>query len=402
MDQPLLVGPFVAFTLGMAVYFIGAGITRRVAFLRDHNIPEPVTGGVLGALALWAVVAVTGRAVDFDLYARDVLLVMFFATIGLNARFADLAEGGRPLAILAVLTVVYIVLQNVVALGGVALLGLPASSAVLFGSAALVGGHGTVVAWGPVIAAEHGVAGALETGIAAATLGLVLASVLGGPVAGFLVERRGAAHPPADDRPVVGLSYAQEAAPDLDYVGLMRTLLTVNLVVIAGFAVHGWLGAQGLRVPLFLPCLIVGVLVANLLPFAAAVVPPVTGTRALALVSEFALAVFLSMSLMTMQLWTLAAAAGPLLAILLAQAAMILLFTVFVVFPALGRDYRAAVLGAGFVGFGLGATPTAIANMTAVTKHYGPSPTAFIVLPLVSAFLTDIANAAAIKLFLTF
>jgi ESS family glutamate:Na+ symporter len=398
---PHEIGPFISFTLGMVVYFLGAGLTRRVAVLRDYNIPEAVTGGVLAALAIWALAATTGRALAFDLTVRDVLLVIFFATIGLNARLGELAAGGRPLVVLAVLTVAYIGMQNLIALGGVEALGLPRASAVLYGSASLVGGHGTVIAWGPVVAAEHGIVGAAETGIAAATLGLVLASLMGGPVARHLIERRGLHPERPDAAPVVGLDYAAEAADRIDYVGLMRTLLTVNLVVIAGFYAHGWLGAQGVRVPLFLPCLFIGVIAANLLPFLRAV-PPVSGTPTLALVSEFALAVFLAMSLMSMELWTLADAAGPLLLILAVQAVAMAAFAIWVVFPALGGNYRAAVLGAGFVGFGLGATPTAMANMTAVTKHYGPSPTAFIVLPLVSAFLTDIANAAMIKLFLTF
>jgi ESS family glutamate:Na+ symporter len=271
---------------------------------------------------------------------------------------------------------------------------------VLFGSASLIGGHGTVIAWGPVIARDNGVPGALETGIAAATLGLILASFLGGPVARFLIARRDLQPAPEAGARVVGLSYGDEAGRGIDYVSFMRTLLVVNLVVIGGYALHGVLSETGLKVPAFLPCLLVGVAVANLMPVLLPRAAPVTGTPTLALISEFSLSVFLAMSLMTMQLAQLASVAGPLFGILAVQAVVAALFVVFAVFPALGSDYRAAVLSSGFMGFGLGATPTAVANMTAVTKRYGPAPTAFIVLPLVSAFLTDIANALAIKLFL--
>jgi ESS family glutamate:Na+ symporter len=401
VGESIEVSRFVAFTLGMTVYFVGAGLTRRLPLLREYNIPEPVTGGLLAALAFWLASLALDRAIVFDLATRDILLVIFFTTIGLNARLSMLASGGRPLAILAVLTVAYIVIQNLVALGGVTALGLPTPSAVLFGSASLIGGHGTVIAWGPVIARDNGVAGALETGIAAATLGLILASFLGGPTARFLIARKGLTPAPENGGQVVGLSYAAEASQGVNYVGFMRTLLAVNLVVIAGYVLHGFLTATGLKVPAFLPCLLMGVVAANLLPVLLPRAAPVTGTPTLALISEFALSVFLAMSLMTMDLSQLASVAGPLFAILSAQAAVALLFVAFVVFPALGSDYRAAVLSAGFVGFGLGATPTAVANMTAVTKRHGPAPTAFIVLPLVSAFLTDIANALAIKLFLT-
>jgi ESS family glutamate:Na+ symporter len=399
--EPIPVGPFVSVTVGMSVYFVGAAITRRVGALRDFNIPEAVTGGLLAALAFWGVYALAGRPLGFDLYPRDVLLVIFFATIGLNARFADLAAGGRPLVALAALTVAAIMVQNVIGLAGATAFGFPSAMGPIFGSAALIGGHGTVIAWGGVVETEHGVVGALETGTAAATLGLVLASLVAGPVSRVLIEGRRLG-PAAGDLDVVGQSFAEEARPVLDYVTLMRTLLVVNLTVIAGFYAHQAITAAGVRLPLFVPCLIAGVIVANLQPLALPRMAPLARTPALALISEFALCVFLAMSLMTMQLWTLAATALPLLSVIAVQALAMALYARFAVFPALGGDYRAAVLSGGFVGFGLGATPTAIASMTAVTKHYGPSPTAFIVLPLVSAFLVDLANAAAIKLFLTF
>jgi ESS family glutamate:Na+ symporter len=399
-QDPIAVGPFASVTVGMIVYFVGAALTRRAAFLRDYNIPEAVTGGLLAALAFWGVFAALDRPLAFDLYPRDVLLVIFFATIGLNARFADLAAGGRPLVILAALTVAAIVAQNLLALGGVTVFGMPAAAGPLFGSAALVGGHGTVIAWGPVIERDHGVVGGTETGVAAATLGLVLASLVAGPLSRAMIEGRGLSGEGEDAR-VVGLSFEDEARPSIDYVSLMRTLLVVNLTVIAGYYAHQAITAGGLKLPLFVPCLVAGVLVANLQPLLLPRLAPVARTPTLALVSEFALCVFLAMSLMTMQLWALAATAGPLVAIVGAQAAMIALYARFAVFPVLGGDYRAAVLAGGFVGFGLGATPTAIATMTAVTKHYGPSPTAFIVLPLVSAFLVDLANAAAIQFFLS-
>lgn len=400
MDAPIPVGPFIAFTLGMVVYFIGAGITRNVAALRAWSIPEPVTGGVLAALAVWAFVAVAGRELAFDLYARDVLLVMFFACIGLNARIADLQRGGRALGLLLAVTVGYIVLQNLVALGATGVLGLPTASAPLYGSAALLGGHGTVIAWAPVIARDFGIPNAMEAGVAAATLGLIAASFLGGPIGAFLVERRGLQPADADAPDVVGLSFEDEATPQIDYVSFMRALLAVNLVVIAGYVLHQRITALGLKVPLFVPCLLVGVAVANVLPLVAPRMERLGGTPPLALIAEFSLSVFLAMSLMTMQLWTLAGVAGPLLAVIAVQVAVMAVFVVFVVFPLLGGDYRAAVLSSGFVGFGLGATPTAIASMTAVTKRYGPSPTAFIILPLVSAFFIDLINAAAIQLML--
>ncbi|MEM8795842.1 MAG: sodium/glutamate symporter [Pseudomonadota bacterium] len=398
-DQtPILVPDFITFTLGMIVYFFGANLTKRFAILRDFNIPEPVTGGLAAALIVWLLVTILGREIDFALDTRDQLLVIFFTTIGLNARFSDLARGGRPLAILLGLTVGFMVLQNAVALAGVSLFGLPAAASVLVGSASLIGGHGTAIAWGPEVAAR-GVEGAAEMGIAAATVGLVLAALIGGPIAKVLIERHKLE--PRDDEapPVVGVEHGSPKLADLDYIGFMRTLVTINIAVILGFAVHRGIDALGIRLPLFVPCLIMGIVIANVQARFFKSVPQVTGTAVLALVSEFALSVFLAISLLSMKLWTLAGLAGPLFVVLGLQVLLTLAFSTLVLFWAMGRTYRAAVLAAGFGGFALGATPTAIANMTAVTKRYGPAPLAFIILPLVSAFFVDLANAFIIQFF---
>ena len=400
MTDSILVPSFVAFTIGMVVYFVGDRLTRRSSFLRNYNIPEPVTGGFAVALLVWALFAILGREIAFDIEARDKLLVIFFTTIGLNARFSDLLRGGKPLAILLGITVVFIVVQNLVALLGVAVFGLPHASAVLVGSASLIGGHGTAIAWGPEIAAR-GVEGAQEMGVAAATLGLIMAALVGGPIAKYLVNRHDLKPADEDVAPIVGISREKQAQATLDYVGFMRVLLTVNVAIILGYFANGAIQEAGLKLPLFVPCLIVGIVIANFQPLLFPRVPVVTGTPVLALVSDFSLSVFLSMSLMSMQLWTLAGLAGPLFAILGLQAVATIAFCIFVVFPLMGSSYRAAVLGAGFGGFALGATPTAVANMTAVTKSYGPAPLAFIILPLVSAFFVDLANAFIIQAFLS-
>ncbi|MEM9061670.1 MAG: sodium/glutamate symporter [Pseudomonadota bacterium] len=400
--QVLLVPNFITFTLGMIVYFVGAHLTRKRAFLRNYNIPEPVSGGLTAALVVWAVYVIAGYEIVFRLEARDVLLVIFFTTIGLNARLSDLVRGGRPLAILLGLTLAFMVLQNVVGLIGVTSFGLPSQASVLVGSAALIGGHGTAIAWGPEIASAHGISGAVEMGIAAATLGLVLAALIGGPIARFLVTRDKLEPRNEDSDPVVGVRHGSAKLAELDYIGFMRAMVTINIAIMIGYFANNVIAEAGLRLPLFVPCLIAGILIANIQPLLFPNVPIVTGTPVLALISEFSLSVFLSMSLMSMQLWTLADLAGPLFGVLALQVAMTLAFCVYVLYPAMGRDYRAAVLGAGFGGFALGATPTAIANMTAVTKRYGPAPLAFIILPLVSAFFVDLANAFVIQAFLSF
>ena len=389
----------------MVVYFVGVILTRRIAWLRAYNIPEPVIGGFLAAIVIWALYSVSGFSIDFEMATRDKLLVIFFASVGVNARLSNLLAGGRPLGVLCVLTVIFVVLQNVLGRLGVSLFGLPSAAGVIMGSVALVGGHGTTIAWAPAIAAEHDFPAAMETGSAVATLGLVIASVLGGPVAKFLIERDKLI---ADAEPASSADIAPEAAspsttlPSIDTLSIMHALLMVNIAVILGYLVHRPMAAMGMKLPLFVPCLLMGILLSNTVPLIFPKMPWPAQTPSLALISDYALSVFLAISLMSMKLWTLAAVAGPLLIVVAMQTLLAVVFIVFVLYPLLGRNYQAAVLSAGFTGLSLGATPTAIASMTAVTKHYGPSPNAFIILPLVSAVFVDLVNVVAIRVFLSF
>jgi len=207
-------------------------------------------------------------------------------------------------------------------------------------------------------------------------------------------------HP--DTGPAAGLSYEAENAATITPVDLMRTLFVLHLVIIIGLALHDLILMTGLRLPSFVPCMLVAIVTGNLLPVLLPRLPPVPRSPALSLMTDFALGSFLAMSLMAMQLWTLAGM-GLLVAVSLALQTMLALAFVFLLlFRIMGRDYFAAVLAAGYAGFAVGATPTAIANMNAVTKRHGPSPLAFVILPLITAFFVDLANAAVIQLFLAF
>ena len=400
MDEitTLEVNDFLALTIGITVYFAGVLMTRRFAILRDYNIPEPVTGGLLAAIVTLAIYKFAGLAISFDLDTRDRLLIYFFTAIGLNARFSDLIEGGKPLALLLFLTVSFIVVQNLVGEAGALLFGLPDVVGVLAGSASLIGGHGTAIAWAPVIAERHGVANAMEIGIACATFGLILASLVGGPIAKFLIERNNLKSTATEEN-IVGLPYAERDAPTINHMTLMGALLALHVAIIIGYVINESLEEAGFKLPLFVTCLLAAIAMSNVVPRVLPRLPWPSHTPSLAVISDYALNIFLAMSLMSMQLWTLADLAGPLLGILFLQAVAAVLFAIFILFRVMGRDYEAAVLGAGFGGFALGATPTAIANMTAVTKKHGAAPKAFIILPLVAAFFVDIANAFVIRFF---
>lgn len=400
MDE-VRIDAFVAVTMGFIVYFLGAFLTRKVAFLRNYNIPEPVSGGLAVALGTWIYFMITGKQIIFDLAVRDYLLVVFFATIGLNARITDLFKGGKLLLTLLGLTVGFMLFQNVIGLVGTKLFDLPSPVSVLLGSASLIGGHGTAIAWGPKIQEATGFAAAAEIGIASATLGLVFAALIGGPIAKFLIDRNRLQADEEQSDPIVGLEFSDEGTSEgvVDQVNLMRSMLTIHIAIMLGAIAYHFIGKAGLDLPLFVPCLLVGIVMSNTIPYLFPRLTWPARSRALAVVSDYCLSVFLAMSLMSMKLWSLAELGGPLLTVLALQVVMTVSFILLVVFRVLGRNYQAAVLSAGFAGFSLGATPTAIANMSSVTKRYGAAPLAFIVLPLVSAFFVDLANAFIIEFF---
>ncbi|MEM7300250.1 MAG: sodium/glutamate symporter [Pseudomonadota bacterium] len=393
---------FPAVTIGIIVYFIGAFLTRNIGFLRNYSIPEPVSGGLTASLITWALFSVFNVEVTYDLEVRDTLLVIFFATIGLNARLSDLISGGRLLGLLLAMTLIFILLQNGIGLAVANLFGLPNATGVLLGSASLIGGHGTAIAWGPTIGAQTGFAAADEIGIASATLGLVCAALVGGPIAKYLIERH-ALMAVQTEKPVVGMPHKtdEDERRDIDHISIMRSLLAAHIAIILGYTANIAIEEAGLKLPLFVPCLIVAIIMSNTVPYIFPSLPWPARTRALAVISDYSLSIFLAMSLMSMQLWTLSGLGSTLIVVMVLQVVAATAFIIFVFFRVVGSDYTGAVLSAGFAGFTLGATPTAMANMSSVTKRYGQAPLAFIVLPLVSAFFVDIANAVIIRFFVS-
>ncbi|MDP9812905.1 ESS family glutamate:Na+ symporter [Rhizobium tibeticum] len=377
------------------MFFAGANLNRLIPALTRWSIPEAVTGGLLAALVTLIAFEFFGIEISFTLAARDMLLLYFFTGIGLNARLSDLLAGGKPFLTLLAVTLAFLLIQNLVSQGTGAVLGLPQGMAILLGSTSLIGGHGTTIAWAPIVSGRFGLTNALEIGIASATLGLVVASLVGGPLAQYLINRNGLSGP-KDEELTIGVSRDAVVGheDDVSYISLLRTLLVTNVAILVGYALHEIILEAGINLPLFVVCLLIAIVMTNSIPILAPSLPWPTHTRGLALISDLSLNVFLAMSLMSMQLWGLSGLGLSLAIVLAMQTLAAIVYIILVVFPAMGRNYNAAVISAGFCGISLGATPTAIANMTAVTKIHGAATLAFIILPLVSAFFIDLANAA--------
>jgi ESS family glutamate:Na+ symporter len=384
--------------LAIFVLFLGRWVNRKVGWLREYSIPEPVTGGLLCSVALTLLVLSTGADIRFDLAARDVLLVVFFTTVGLSANLRLLALGGVMLVVLTAIAVVNLVVQNSIGVGLATLLGYPPAVGLLAGSAALSGGHGTVLAWSPIIASKFDFPGAPAMGVAAATFGLIAGGLLGGPLGHRLITRHHLSGNDAEDLSV-GVRYDQEQLPKLDANGVLTTILIVAIAMAVADELAYLLERTGLTLPRFVTALFSGMVLSNTVPRMLPRIGWPTGSPPLALIAEVALGLFLAMSLMSLNLAALADVALPLFTILLAQAIVCWVVLSWVVFRLLGRSYDAAVVTAGYFGLAMGATPTAIAIMTATVKKYGASPRAFLVVPLVGAFFVDIANAVVLQSF---
>ncbi|WP_416364057.1 sodium/glutamate symporter [Pseudomonas sp. NFX183] len=379
------------------VLLLGRWLVARIGFLRAYSIPEPVAGGLLVAALLLALRALVDVEVRFDTSLQTPLMLAFFATIGLNADFASLKRGGRVLGIFLLVVTALLVVQNAMGIALAKALGLDPLMGLLAGSITLSGGHGTGAAWGAVFSEKYGVASASELAIASATFGLVLGGLIGGPVARLLIKRV----------QVPGVEHSQPRRPKgferpdqermITSFSFIETLALLAISLQVGTCLSGVIQGTAFELPTFVCVLFVGVVLRNGL---SALGWHQVFEREVSLLGNVSLSLFLAIALMSLKLWDLAALALPIVILLAAQALLMALFAIFVTFRVMGSNYDAAVLAAGHCGFGLGATPTAIANMQAVTQRFGPSQIAFLVVPMVGAFFIDITNAVVIKLFL--
>ena len=384
--------------VAILVLFSGKYINKTFKFLRDYNIPEPVTGGVMASIAFGLIYWLFGIQLEFDLEMRDAFLLVFFTTIGLSSKLKTLVKGGKPLLILLVTAVSYLVIQNLTGVVVAALTGLDLPVGILAGSVSLSGGHGTTIAWSPIFVDRYGITNAAEIGIASATFGLILGGVMGGPIAELLIKQHNLKSTSTENL-TVGIE-RKKADVRVDYNTMLQSMLVISIAIGLGTQLNVGLGAGGLNMPDFVVCLFAGILLTNIVPAVFNDMPWPSNTPSMALIADISLGLFLAMSLMSLELWTLVDLVGAVSLLLFAQLVVITLFAIFVIFRIMGKTYDAAVIAGGYVGLALGATPTTVANMTAITEKFGPSPQAFIIVPLVGAFFIDISNAFIIQRFL--
>jgi ESS family glutamate:Na+ symporter len=392
-------GGFVSFTLAIILLFLGKTLIGRVEILRRYSIPEPVIGGFLCAAAVGVAYFVFDLKVTFKLDVRDWLLLYFFAAIGLRADIRTLISGGKPLAILLALATTFIFLQNLAGMGIASAFGMDPKAGLMVGSISLTGGVGTAMAWSPTFVESLGISNALELGVAANTVGLISACVIGGPIARYLITRHKIA-PSGDAQLDIGVEHEKQRTTMVDSYGILWAWLWLNVAMIFGYFLDKALAVGGLQLPLFVSCLIGGILIGNARNLILKRDEVYPGAKlGIALISDISLGMFLTMALMGLQLWELQGLMLFITIVMVFQILLSILFTVLVVFRLMGNDYESSVISAGFGGITLGSTATAIVNMTAVAKQYGAAHRAFIIVPLVCGFFIDLVNALIINFF---
>lgn len=385
-------------TLALAsiVLLIGYFLVKRINVLKAFNIPEPVVGGFLVAIGLLIWNKIDGTSFTFDKNLQTTMMLVFFTSIGLSANFARLIKGGKPLIVFVAVAGVLIMCQNIIGIAGTQLLGLHPAYGLLAGSVTLTGGHGTGAAWADTFTRTYNLQGATEIAMACATFGLVFGGIIGGPVARYLLERQKQGENPEND----DVDDVQEAFEHPTYKrkitarSLIETIAMMSICLLIGQFLDAQTKGTALQLPTFVWCLFTGVLIRNglthLFKFQVA-------DSAIDVLGSVGLSIFLAIALMSLKLWELAGLAGSVLVILAVQVVFMAVFAIYVTYRAMGKDYDAVVLSAGHCGFGLGATPTAVANMQAITSRFGPSHKAFLIVPMVGAFFIDLINAALLK-----
>ena len=380
---------------GLAL-FLGYALCRLIPVFGRYNLPPPVVGGLVFAIAAWIAHSRGSALFVLNTDLQTPLMIAFFTTVGFNASLRLLKISGRQVAILLALASVFAIAQNLLGMAVAVSFDLHPLFGVLTGSTTLTGGPATGLAFAPLFE-EAGVPGAASVAVASAMGGIVLGGLIGGPVITVLIRRfdlvssRPQDHvAPDDEIQVVAQTEAQR-----EY-GALKTIVIILVAMWLGSWVSRWISATGLTLPAYVGAMLVGAVIRNIDDARGWIDVSVPTTD---LFGNISLALFLSVALMNLKLWELAGMALPLVVSLGLQAVMVVAF-VLVVFRLMGRDYDAAVMGGGFIGFMLGTTANAMAVMRTLVERYGIAPRAFLVAPLVGAFFIDFSNALIITGFI--
>ena len=379
-----------ALALGAAMYALGLVLTKKIPVLSRFCIPAPLVGGLCFAVFNTILYATGTAVITFDDTLQTVFMIMFFTTVGFTVSIPLLFKSGKAVIMLLILSIVMIILQNAVGSGVMALMGKNPLFGLACGSISMIGGPGTAAGIGPDLDAV-GAIGGTTVAVAAATFGLIFGSLLGGPIARKLIVKNHL-------RDEVVEQVTEEDADDAHFTTHSNNfvygfLLMLFCVGVGSIVTVGLTKLFGFNFPIYIGSMLVAVAVRNVIDHFKIMEFP---TAEISTMGNMFLAIFLSLAFSGLKLWQLIALALPMIVALAAEVVLMVIFSWLVVFPIMGRDYDAAMITAGFIGFGMGATSNAMANMQAVSRRYGPSPSAYFVIPMVGGLFNDFFNAAII------
>lgn len=380
--------------ISILVLLLGREIKKRVNFLERFFIPAPVVGGVIFSILLLIGHNTGAFSFSFDNVLKDFLMTIFFTTIGFTASGKLLKKGGVGVVVFLITATVLVIIQDIVGVSMAKMFGEHPLLGLAVGSVPLTGGHGTSGAFGPVLE-EFGVTGGLSVSIAAATYGLIAGCLIGGPVAKKLRDKYNL-KPSLEDREGTVEVLEENDEKPVSEETLFSAVVVIALSMGIGYCIAPFLKKYGIVIPAYIGPMFIAAIIRNIADMQKKNLP----MNEIAITGNIALSLFLAMALMTLKLWELADLAIPIISILLVQTAIMALFAYFITFRFNGKDYDAAVMATGHCGFGLGATPNAMANMEVFTKENGPAPRAFFVLPVVGALFIDFTNATVITFFI--
>lgn len=376
------------------VLLLGSYLRKKINILEKFCIPAPVIGGLL--FAIFTCVCYTTGIIEFsfDDTLREVCMVFFFTSVGFQANLKVLKSGGKSLLVFLALVITLIFSQNLLAIGLSKVLGLNPLIGMCTGSIPMVGGHGTAGAFGPVLE-DFNIKGATTICTAAATFGLITGSLVGGPIGKRLIEKRNLMRnvPSEDDSLLVEDEEKHQRHTNMYATAVFQLILAIGLGTIFSY----FLTKTGLTFPIYIGAMLAAALMRNITEYSS------KGTIHMGEINDLggiSLSLFLGMAMITLKLWELATLALPLVILLAAQTLLICVFTYFAIFNVMGRDYDAAVLSAGTCGFGMGATPNAMANMQAICDLYVPSVKAYLIIPLIGSLFADFINSLVITFFI--
>ena len=409
----IVVNPYYTLIAATLVLLLGRLLVAKIKLLQNFNIPEPVAGGLLMSFLVYLLYTVTGLSfengltfgegisLNFDKGLQDSFMLFFFTSIGLSADLSRLKSGGIGLFIFLGIVALFIVVQNIVGIGLASAFGLEPIIGLVTGSITLTGGHGTAGAWGKVLEQDYHIQGATALGMASATFGLVLGGLIGGPVARRLVNKMGR-KPLSEEAQKNNNDNDTEVSvfeqPEKQRLITSKSAIETMALFAACLSFSALMDSDTVKaffpdkftLPQFVWALFFGVFLRNILTY---VFKIKMFDRAIDVFGNASLSLFLGIALLNLKLWQLLDLALPMLVILAVQTFVMSTYAYFVTYRLMGKDYDAAVLAGGHCGFGLGATPTAVANMQSITDKFGPSHKAFLIVPMVGAFFVDFVNA---------